>query len=450
MRVESISVIGLGHLGTCLSAVLANAGYDVLGVDIDQERVDTVNRGEAPFQEPKLDEYIASARRSLKATTNTVDAVQSTDVSFVVVDTKPVDGKYSLDSVRAACQSIGEGIETKDDFHTVAVSSTVFPGSTTGDIRTWLEAASGKRAGEDFGLCHSPEFFAVGSIIDDLTRPDFLLIGAFDERAGDAISEVFRDSTEGAPPLVRMSPKEAEIAKITLNSYITMKISFANTLGEICDGVGGDADAIADALVHDSRISEGYLKPGGIYGGPCFPRDNAVFSTLAAEAGTSAPIAESTDAVNEQHNDWIVNEIRERTRDGGCVAVLGLAYKPGTDNPEGSQGKAIVRALNGQYDLSGYDPSIGEETNDNLLKRIDLCRTANDALANADTAVISIPCDEFGNEELYDDVTLVDPWRLFGDGSLIESVSYVPIGQSTGQSTVPPNKTEVTSGDTLP
>lgn len=427
--VDEISVFGLGKLGACLAATFANADTSVTGIDIDKQVVSQLNDRQAPFTEPKLQSYLDEAE-DFQATTPSPAAIAQTDVSFIVVNTPSTeDGKYSLKYIKEVCKTIGNDLTQKDDYHLVVVTSTVFPGSTMGEIREWLESSSKKTAGEDFGLCYSPEFIALGDVINGLEDPDFFLIGEQTERGGDALSTLYRKLNESVP-ILRMPPLEAEIAKMAINSYMTMKISYANTLSQICDSIGADVDTVTEVLTSDSRINGAYLTAGARFGGLCFPRDNIAFEKLAEVAGTDAPLARSTDVVNNQHTEWIADRIRESTPEKGTIAILGLTYKPNTYIVKESQGVDLVQNLASEYKLQCYDPLGMPNAKELTRDEVNFADSVGEALQEADTAVITIPWDTFQNESTYEEtnVALIDPWRLFDSGSLPETVTYRPIG----------------------
>jgi len=440
MRANSASVIGLGKLGVCLAASLAHDVLPVVGVDIDADIVERLNRGQATREEPYLQEYIDKAGEDFQATTDVEQAVAETDITFLVVNTPSTEeGRYSLEYVEAACESIGKAVGNKDSYHVVVVTSTVFPGSTTGDIRDTLESSSGKTAGEDFGLCYSPEFIAIGDVIRGLEDPDFFLVGEQTERAGDVLSSIYDRLGKEDSPVVRMDPVSAEVAKMALNSYATTKISFVNTLAQICDGTGANVDTVSEALAMDDRISGAYLTAGARYGGPCFPRDNQAFSKLATDIGTTAPIAESTDKVNDRHTDWIADAANTVREEGDRVAILGLTYKPGTDIVEESQGMELVRRFQDEWQVSCHDPSAGAPDLGQIGDRTRLCGSATEALEDASVAVIATQWEEYTDLSIYSsfDGTIVDPWGLFESSELPETVGYYPIGRPDESSKQP-------------
>ncbi len=230
----------------------------------------------------------------LHATTDAADAVARTDVTFVIVPTPSgADGAFSNAHVIAAVRKIGAALRAKRSYHLVVITSTVMPGATGGPIREALEVAAGRTVGETIGLCYSPEFIALGSVIHDMLNPDFFLIGELDSRSGDMLERIYRAMCENGAPVQRISFVNAELAKIAINTYVTTKISFANMLSDICDHLpGADAVAVTAALGHDSRIGDKYLMPALGYGGPCFPRDTVALASMTRRLGVHADIVE--------------------------------------------------------------------------------------------------------------------------------------------------------------
>src|SRR5262249_32804959 len=197
------------------------------------------------------------------------------------------------------CEAIGRALRAKQRFHLVVLTSTVMPGTTGGPVRAALEEASGKRVGQDFGLCYGPEFIALGSVIRDFLNPDFVLIGESDLRSGAMLESLYKEVCENDPPVARMNLVNAEITKLSINSYVTTKISFANMLARICEKLPeADVDVVTAALGLDSRIGTKYLKGAVSYGGPCFPRDNRAFAALARQLDAPADLPEATDPFN--------------------------------------------------------------------------------------------------------------------------------------------------------
>src|SRR6266436_9458738 len=283
----SVSVIGLGKLGAPMVAAIAARGVLAIGVDADAAKVDAIAKGVPPIFEPRLAETLILAQGRLTATSNIEDAVRDSDITFIVVATPAdADGSFSLRYVLPVCEAIGRALAAKREYHVVALTSTVMPGSTGGDVRETLEKASRKRAGIDFGICYSPEFIALGSVIRDFLNPDFTLVGEFDERSGVMLEHCYAEIIENGAPCKRMSLENAELTKLAVNTFVTTKIAYANMLAELCEGIpGGDVDVVSDALGADKRIGRPYLTGGLGFGGPCFPRDNLALSAFGRRLG---------------------------------------------------------------------------------------------------------------------------------------------------------------------
>ncbi len=288
-------------------------------------------------------------------------AICQTQISFIVVSTpSEPDGGFSLRYVEPVCQAIGRALAKKDEYHVVCLTSTVMPGTTGGPVRDILEKSSGKRAGQDFGLCYSPEFIALGSVIRDFLNPDMLLIGESDTRAGDVLQALYKQVCENRPAVARMSFVNAEITKLSVNSYVTTKISFANMLARISEKLlGANVDVVTAALGLDTRIGAKYLKGAVSYGGPCFPRDNLALAALARKLGVPPDMAQTVDSFNRSQTHWLAALVKHQAK--GRVGILGLTYKPGTDVIEEAVGfllaKELVETRRGYSRLrSGIDP----------------------------------------------------------------------------------------------
>jgi UDPglucose 6-dehydrogenase len=276
-----ISVIGLGKVGLSLVSCLIAAGHKVIGVDIDGALVDAVNR--RTFQTPEpgvLDRLGLAAPAALVATTDPVQAVRDTDLTFVIVPTPSNTlGGFSLQHLLRACDDIGAGIRAKSAEHTVAIVSTVLPGSSDAVVIPRLEQASGRKSGAGLHYCYNPSFIALGEVVKGFEQPDYLLIGEADPRAGDIVLAIHKSIVKINAPVARMTTVEAEIAKVASNTHETMRVSFANMLLTVCSEVpGANVDRITDALAH--RMGRRFFKGAVPYGGPCWPRDNQAFSAF--------------------------------------------------------------------------------------------------------------------------------------------------------------------------
>ena len=422
-----------------MAAAIAGRGFEVVGFDIDERAVERVNAGHAPVAETGLDALIAANRERLRATTDPVDAVVSSDVSFVVVPT-PSDerGAFSLEYAEAAFRSIGRALAVKDGYHLVVLTSTVLPGATRHGLIPVLEAESGKVCGRDFGFCYSPVFIALGSVIRDFLHPDSALIGEFDERSGSLLEQSYREILENGAPCQRMSLENAELTKIAVNTYITTKVTFANMLAELCERIpGGDVDVVSNALGLDARIGRKYLTGAVSYGGPCFPRDNVALKFLARAVGANAELAETTDRMNRQWAERVIARFRNLVGRGRTVAILGMAYKPGTPVTDESAGVYLARAvtrLGGR--VVAYDPLAGDSARAELGAEIAVEDTLSDALREADVVMVTTPDPVFRELTAEDlshlpEVVVIDFWRLL-DGRFegAPNVRHIAIGRS--------------------
>ncbi len=354
-----VSVIGLGKLGAPLAAVLASRGFTVIGLDVNKMFVDAMNAGKMPIVEPQLNELIAANKERLSATMDANEAVQKSDASFVIVPT-PSDstGFFSNRFVLQAMDTLGKALRNKKGYHVVVITSTVMPGTTDTEIKAALEAASGRKVGPELGLCYNPEVIALGSVVRDMLYPDSILIGESDPKAGDMLQTIYLQLCEKKPPVQRMNFVNAELTKISVNTYVTTKISYANMLADLCDRLpGADVDVVTKALGADTRIGAKYLKGAMGYGGPCFPRDNVAFAALARKIGARADVAEATDRINNHQIERVSGLVAKFAKAGTRIALVGLSYKPQTPVVEESHSVKIAGKLaDAGYIVTVHDP----------------------------------------------------------------------------------------------
>ncbi|MHC4686766.1 MAG: nucleotide sugar dehydrogenase, partial [Planctomycetota bacterium] len=276
------AVFGLGKLGLPLAVVLASKGHIVVGVDTSKQMVDEVNSRTVSTFEPQVMPLLNHYGRLVRATTDVNEAVNNTDLAFIVVPTpSEADGSFSTTYVLQAIELIGSALRDREEPYSLVLVSTVMPGTMDNVLVPALEEASGKKHEKDFRICYSPEFIALGSVVRDILQPDFVLIGESCSRTGEFLAKIYRDIVGPHVPIERMNFVSAEITKLALNCYVTLKISYANMLGQVCDSIpGADAPKVCKALGNDGRIGSRYLVPATAYGGPCFPRDNRAFSNV--------------------------------------------------------------------------------------------------------------------------------------------------------------------------
>jgi UDPglucose 6-dehydrogenase len=396
-----ISVVGCGYVGLTLSACLADLGHDVTAVDIDEDVVEGVNDADPHIEEPGLQPMLdAQVGRRLTATTD-YDAVPETDVTFVTVQTPSnEDGSIDVSAVLAAARSTGEAIADEDDYHLVAVKSTVVPGMVEERIVPVIEDASGKRDGAGFGVAVNPEFQSQGSAVDDFMEADKIVLGTDgDERALDRLAEVYEPLVaEWDTPVVETGRREAAMVKYANNVFLASKISLINEIGNVCKEYDVDAYEVADAIGLDERIGAQFLRSGVGWGGSCFPKDTAALVAAARERDYDPELLEAVVDVNETQPRRML-DLLERHVDpaGKRIAVLGLAFKSGTDDVRGSRAKPVIEGLQERgADVVGYDP-VATENMRAEYPDVEYVDSARAALEGAHGALVVTDWDEFAS-----------------------------------------------------
>jgi UDPglucose 6-dehydrogenase len=329
---EPLSVIGLGKLGLGFAACLARAGFDVLGVDLDQDLVERINHEASVFDEPGVAAAIATTTSgALRAATDMSTAVAHGNTAFILLPTPSLpDGSFDSSKIVQALINLCGSIraQNKQRF-LIVIGSTVSPGTMAGTLVPIVERRLGRLVGESVSICYNPEFVALGSVVADFERPDLLLIGESHAAAGAEVERILRRLVRNNPPVHRMSFTSAEIAKLALNNFLTVKISYANFLSQICSQVdGADIDAITGALADDSRIGGKYLRAGPAFGGPCFPRDVDALATFARQNGRRADFLEAVSEINSAQKDSLAKTVCQQAIALGVrsVGILGLSY----------------------------------------------------------------------------------------------------------------------------
>jgi UDPglucose 6-dehydrogenase len=437
-----LSIIGLGKLGAPLAAVMAHQGHTVVGVDVNAAFVDAINDGRPPVEEPRLAEFIQANRARLSATQDYEAAILATDVTFIMVPTPSgPDGKFLMRFVLAVAEKIGAALRKKSGWHVVVLSSTVMPGCTGGDLVPALEKHSGKKCGVNFGVCYNPEFIALGSVISDMLKPDMILIGESDGRSGQILEDLYTGVCESNPRINRMNFVNAELTKLSVNTFVTTKISYANMLAEVCETLpGADVDVVTEAIGCDTRIGRKYLRGAMGYGGPCFPRDNVAFSALARTNGVPALLAEATDQVNKRQAPRLAELLRSKLSRGGVAGILGLSYKPSTGVIEESQGVRLAQTLlSDGVRVVVYDPAAMENAKSQLAGNVTFASSAAECIRQADAFAITTSWPEFSKISPTDlkrsdgSVLVLDCWRMLDREAFAAVSDYRVIGEGVEQ-----------------
>ncbi len=440
---KGISVIGLGKLGACSAACFAAKGFNVLGVDINKDFVNAINNGNASVFEPRLQEMIDKAESRLTATRSYEDAIDESDVTFLIVPTPSKENghfsnKYMLNALELLAEALKKSTKA---YHLFVITSTVSPTATDELLIPLIERLSGRKLNDGFGVCYNPEFIALGSVITNFLNPDMVLIGESSKEAGSMLESIYHKVCENSPYIARMSIISGEITKISLNSYVTMKISYANTLANICEKIpGADIDSISGALGADKRISPYYLKGGLGYGGPCFPRDNRAFAAFAAEHGVDAKLAKTTDEINLFQVDHLIDLVMSHVngRQDISVSILGAAYKPDTPVVEESPAIAIISELiKKNIKVNVYDPIAAENVRAIFRECVSFSSTVRECLETSSICIVAIPSDEFKTIDesyfMHAETTVIDCWRILDKSRLGNKIKYIAIGRFTNE-----------------
>ncbi|MFK7741430.1 MAG: nucleotide sugar dehydrogenase [Planctomycetota bacterium] len=356
-----ISLFGMGYVGAVSAACLTELGHEVVGVDVNQDKVDSINKGHSPVVEDGVAERISQAVEvgRMRATTDAMAAIRDTEVTLVCVGT-PSDarGALSLASVEAVFGEIGKAIREKDTEHTVVMRSTVVPGSMEGKLAPLLEEASGRKIGESLALCINPEFLREGTAVADFYGPPFTLVGSVG--SGHLGPDVLRKLLAGIDaPFFVTSCRTAEAVKFVSNAFHGLKITFANEVGTLLKELGVDSREAMKLFCEDSQlnISKAYLRPGFAFGGSCLPKELRAFQAVAKARGLEMPMLDKVLPSNETHVERAFELVQKHGRQK--IAFFGLAFKPGTDDLRESPLVALAERLLGRgFELSIYDHAL--------------------------------------------------------------------------------------------
>lgn len=354
----NISIFGLGYVGCVSLGCLAQLGHKVVGVDINQLKVNQINNGQATIIEKDIDQIISKQRKNglIKATADTDIAIKESSISIICVGTPNTsEGHLDLSAVFAVAKDIGKGLAFKSGFHTIAIRSTVLPG-TCEKVTDIIANSSGKKQEVEFSVVSNPEFLREGSAVFDYYNPPFTLIGTNNEKASLVMEEIYKKIDA---EFIVTVPRSAEIMKYINNSFHALKVSFANEVGNICKELNIDSNKVMDIFVKDTQlnISSYYLKPGFAYGGSCLPKDLKALKTLSHDLYLNTPVI---NAINESNEEQINRAQRLINRlKFNKIAVLGISFKAGTDDLRNSPVVSIVEYLIGRgHSIRIFDKNV--------------------------------------------------------------------------------------------
>jgi len=389
-----IAVIGTGYVGLVTGACFAEFGVDVTCVDVDKQKVDNLNKGIIPIYEPGLDTIVEKnvADRRLHFTTDIDTAVKQSQIVFLAVGTPPqADGSPDMSFYRQAAKDVALAM---NGYKVLVTKSTVPVGTGA-----WLRDFVAENLGVDteFGVASNPEFLREGAAIQDFMRPDRVVIGSNESRAIDLMKELYRPLYLIETPVVITSLEAAELIKYAANAFLATKITFINEIANLCDAIGCDVHDVARGMGMDNRIGRKFLHPGPGYGGSCFPKDTRALTTVADQFGVETRIVDAVVEANERQRDAMLPKIEKLvgSLDGKRIGVLGLSFKPETDDMRESPATDIIKELIRRgATIKAFDPVAMKEAK-HYLPEIEYATDEYDAISGADALVIITEWNQF-------------------------------------------------------
>lgn len=385
-----VGVIGLGKLGLPLVAHYAMCGHEVYGYDKDKNLLHKLQLDDIESNEPDLRSSLIQHRARIQYVSDLSRVIEECDVISIIVPTPSIEGVFSSHIIEEILNETSAFLRNSKKFKLINIVSTVMPGTSVNSFIPILENGSGKKVGEDLGLCYSPEFIALGSVIKDLTKPDMLLIGANDKRTADNMRD-FCDTLRFASdmPICDLTLTEAEIVKISINNFITTKISFANMIKQVSDlFLGTNAGKILEAIGMDRRIGKEYLKPGTPFGGPCFPRDTIALSKVIN--GTIVnDIPMVVDSFNQEFKNYVFTGVLQQVMGKKKIGVVGVTYKQDTDVLEESFGVFLIEhLLESGFIVNYWDSNIKEDIANKTCDNAHLCHDLVKLISESEVIVL--------------------------------------------------------------
>jgi UDPglucose 6-dehydrogenase len=394
-------MVGLGYVGLTTAACFASRRIRVVGVDVDETRVRKIQKGEPVIRErglqPLLDNALMAGYLELRSD---FEQLNETDVSFITVGTpsKP-DGSIDTSYVEDAAREIGHSLRSRDDFHLVVVKSTVVPGTTVRRVRPILETESRTKVGDKIGLAVNPEFLYEGSAVRDTYQPEALVVGASDKKSSSLLLLLYRKFYRRLPPTISTTPENAELIKYSINAVRALQVSYVNFLANICSRIeGGEMSDVVAGLARVARLDKRYLGAGLGYGGSCLPKDTKALSAFAESIGVDASLLGSAIKMNGKQAEEAVKMARKLVGDlkGKKVAVLGLAFKAGTDDVRESTAIRVIGALLDEgANVRAYDPEAASNARSILGDKVTYTTSAKECITGTDVCIVTTAWEEF-------------------------------------------------------
>lgn len=396
-----ISIVGTGYMGLATGVGFASKKNHAICMDVDKKRLDKIDGGKSPVYETGLQDLLERVveKKNLEVSSDLDYAVKNSDVSFICVPTPSKrNGSSDLKFIDRVSRDLGSSLAKKGSYHVVVVKSTVPPRTTEKLVIPNLEEFSGKKAGKDFGVCMNPEFLREGSALDDFLSPDRIVIGELDKRSGDFLVELYANFNA---PIIRTGLKVAEMIKYASNAFLASKISFANEIGNVCKNLGIDVYEVMMGVGLDHRISPHFLRAGVGFGGSCFSKDLKALVNKSKTIGYDPVYLEEALNLNERQPVRIVNLLRKRvgTLRGRSICILGLAFKPNTDDVRDASSIRVVKELlRFGAKVRAHDPKAMDNFKE-LFPGLLYCKTAREALRGSDACLILTEWEDFKNLE---------------------------------------------------
>ncbi|NIP40478.1 MAG: nucleotide sugar dehydrogenase [Candidatus Aenigmarchaeota archaeon] len=391
-----IAVIGTGYVGLSTGVGFASKGNEVICVDIDKKKVEQVNKGVSPIYEPLLSEHLKKVlkEKKLRATDNLHEAIGKSEIVFVSVGTpSKEDGSIDLKYIENVSKDIGRSLTNKG-YKLIVVKSTVVPETTGKVVIPLLERYSGKKAGRDFGVCMNPEFLREGKAMEDFLNPDRIVIGGIDKKSGNILERLYENFDS---KILRTDLKTAEMIKYASNAFLAIKISFSNEIGNVCKRLGIDVYDVMKGVGLDKRISPHFLRAGAGYGGSCFPKDVDALVRKAKDLKYEPRLLEEVQDLNRRQKVGMVDLLERKIGDlkGKEICVLGLAFKPDTDDIRGASSVEILSKLTEKgAKVRAYDPKAEGNTR-RIFPDVDYTENVKDAIKGSDACLIVTEWEEF-------------------------------------------------------
>lgn len=405
-----ISIVGGGYVGTVTGVCLADLGNDVTIVEIDKRKIELINQGIPPLFEPGLEELLKKNSDRVSATDDTHSAVINTDITFICVGTPSREnGSIDLTYIESAAEGIGRSIKRKEQYHCIVVKSTVIPGTCDFIVEPLISEHSKKTPGIHFSVCSNPEFLREGRAVYDFFHPDRIILGSEDPACITMLKELYAPF---ACPILECPVKTGEMIKYVSNSFLALKISYANEIGNLAKALGIDSYTVFEGVGFDKRIGPQFFNAGLGFGGSCFPKDVIALQRLGESKGLKMTLLEATLAVNKDQPEKAIALLeRKFSIKGKNIGILGLAFKPDTDDIREARSINIVSSLLSKgAKITAYDP-LAKDHFRALFPSITYASSAQDLIRNSDAVIIVTEWKEFDDLD-YSGKIVVDGRRI--------------------------------------